>query len=141
MQNGSVESFNGRFRDELLNEHVYTVGGADICCDQTAAVEAYDTSTNTWTTKAPMPTARMGLAVGVVNNILYAVGGYQTSPVLRHLDTVQAYDPATNTWTTKPPMPTPRAGLAVGVVNNVLYAVGGGEDTRVSLATVEAYTP
>jgi putative transposase len=23
MQNGSVESFNGRFRDELLNEHVF----------------------------------------------------------------------------------------------------------------------
>lgn len=23
MQNGSVESFNGRFRDELLNEHAF----------------------------------------------------------------------------------------------------------------------
>ncbi len=34
----------------------------------------YDSATNTWTTKAPMPAARVGVAAGVVNGILYAVG-------------------------------------------------------------------
>jgi len=42
MQNGSVESFNGRFRDELLNEHVFpTIFHAR------AAIEAWRADYNT----------------------------------------------------------------------------------------------
>jgi predicted Zn-dependent protease len=58
-----------------------------------------------------MPTAREGLAVGVVNNKIYAIGGWGGS----YLSTVEEYDPATNTWTTKASMPTGREYLAVGV--------------------------
>jgi N-acetylneuraminic acid mutarotase len=75
-----------------------------------------------WTAKAPMPTARDHLAVGVVNGILYAVGGI-SSLCAGPCSAVEAYNPSTNTWTTKAPMPTPRAGLVVGVVNGILYAV------------------
>jgi N-acetylneuraminic acid mutarotase len=102
-----------------------------------ASLEAYNPIANTWTTKAPMPTARCGLAVGVVNGILYAVGGTDNRGTA--FATVEAYDPATDTWTTKAPMPTPRYWLGVGVVNGVLYAVGGGNTAF--LATVEAYDP
>src|SRR5437899_10589569 len=56
----------------------------------------------TWTTKAPMPTARWGLAAGVVNGILYAIGGGGTSG-FSDPTVVEAYDLATNTWTTKAP--------------------------------------
>jgi hypothetical protein len=103
-------------------------------------VEAYDPATNAWTMKAPMPTARTQVAVGVVNNILYAVGGHGTSSVL---DTVEAYDPSTNTWTAKAPMPTARAGMAAGVLNDKLYVVGGYQDGSVAarLDTVEAFDP
>src|SRR3989442_642938 len=89
-----------------------------------------------WTTKAPMPTPRTGLAAGVVNGILYAVGG---NDGVSFLGTVEAYDPATNTWTTKASMPTVRTGLATGVVNGILYAVGGNNGSF--LATVEAFDP
>ncbi len=42
MQNGSIESFNGRFRDELLNEHVFpTIFHAR------AAIEAWRIDYNT----------------------------------------------------------------------------------------------
>jgi hypothetical protein len=85
-----------------------------------------------------MPTAREHLAVGVVNGVLYAVGGaVDFNGGARQ--TVEAYDPVTNTWTTKAPMPTARWLLAVGVVNGVLYAVGG--ETPGVLQTVEAYDP
>jgi N-acetylneuraminic acid mutarotase len=92
----------------------------------------------TWTTKAPMPTARYHLATGVANGILYAVGGLSSSGAI--LATVEAYNPATNTWTSKASLPTARFDLAVGVVNGVLYAVGGVGPAG-SVATVEAYNP
>src|SRR2546430_15083113 len=89
-----------------------------------------------------MPTARHRLAVGVVNGILYAVGGSVNvgNPVLA---TVEAYDPATNSWTTKASMPTARNDLAVSADNGILYALGGtgSGGFRDARATAEAYDP
>ncbi|MBI5747059.1 MAG: hypothetical protein HZA13_08665 [Nitrospirae bacterium] len=93
---------------------------------------------NTWITKAYMPTARFVLGIGVINGILYAVGGENIN--LSAVSVLEAYSPTTNTWTTKASMPTARDALAVGVVNNILYAVGGRNDTGV-VSTVEAYDP
>lgn len=104
-----------------------------------ATVEAYDPVTNTWTTKAPMPTPRSMLAVGVVNGILYAVGGQSATG---SFNVVEAYNPATNTWTTKAPMPESygRSALAIGVLNGMLYAVGGFV-VYAETSLVEAYDP
>jgi N-acetylneuraminic acid mutarotase len=83
----------------------------------------------TWIPKAPIPTPREGLAVGVVNEILYAVGGEivhaGVGGYVEFLSTVEAYDPSTNSWSSKAPLLTPRGGLTVGVVNRILYALGG----------------
>jgi hypothetical protein len=76
----------------------------------------------TWTPKAPMPTPRYGLGTGVVNGVIYAVGGYGCCSFV---GTMEAYDPASDTWATKASMPTPRHVLSVSVVNGILYAVGG----------------
>jgi cytochrome c biogenesis protein CcdA len=89
-------------------------------------VEAYEPVANTWTTKEPMPTRRSGLGVGVLNGVLYAVGGVPCAGcTYGFLNTVEAYDATTNTWTTKASMPTARSELGVGVLNNSLYAIGG----------------
>src|ERR1700680_249304 len=105
-----------------------------------AGIQVSPQSRGSWTTKAPMPTARWGLAAGVVNGILYAVGGCG-APNSKALNTVEAYDPTTDSWTTKAPMPTARAGFAVGVINGVLYAVGGWNNNIYALSKVEAYDP
>jgi N-acetylneuraminic acid mutarotase len=84
-------------------------------------VEAYDPATNTWTTKAPMPTARWELGSGVVDGILYAIGGLND----QYLSTVEAYDPAAGTWTTKASMPNPRFSFALGVAGKKLYIADG----------------
>jgi N-acetylneuraminic acid mutarotase len=88
-----------------------------------------------------MPTARGNLAIGVINGILYAVGGTNGNGF--PLNTVEAYDLATNTWAAKADMPTPRTYLAAGVINGMLYAVGGWGDAfgQTTLNTVEAYDP
>ncbi len=69
-----------------------------------------------------MPPARSGLGVSVVNGLLYAVGGHNTSVVGQAFATVEAYEPTTNAWTTKAPMPAADYWFGVGVVNGVLYA-------------------
>ena len=91
---------------------------------------------SSWSTKAPMPTARYDLTSSVVNGIIYAIGGFKDGS---RLNTVEAYDPSTNTWTTRTPMPTARNYLTSSVVNGIIYAIGGINSSY--LNTVEAYDP
>ena len=49
-----------------------------------------------WTTKAPMPTARLWLSGEVVGGKIYAIGG-ATAVGSPTLTTVEEYDPITNT--------------------------------------------
>ncbi len=109
------------------------------CYEALATVEAYDPATDTWTTKAPMPTPRLMFGAATVNGIIYAVGG-QEPGVNSWLATVEAYDPAADSWTTKAPMPTPRFGHGVGVIDGILYAAGG-EVPNAGTAVNEAYDP
>jgi len=95
----------------------------------------------TWTPKASMPTARYGLAAGVVNNIFYAVGGFNNEIGRPMETTVEAYDSVANAWTTKAPMPTGRVLSAAGVVYDRLYVLGGTDFNGSLFATVEAYNP
>lgn len=136
---------------------LYAIGGIPFASPlsgagaPTALVQAYDPGTDSWTARSPMLTPRTSLGVGVLNGIVYAVGGWNGEPVAA----VEAYDPATDTWTAKAPLPTPRYDLAVTVVDGVLYAIGGAKQVNcvpedpyypycnnyVPVATVEAYDP
>ncbi len=130
----------------VVNGILYAVGGVIVhtgvggSTELLSTVEAYDPSTNSWTTKTSMPTPRGGLTVGVVDGILYALGGHssQTKPTL---DTMDAYDPVRNAWTAKAPMPTARGGVAVGVARETLYVLGGWGTATGPTGLVEAYDP
>ncbi|MDT7603227.1 MAG: hypothetical protein QOF61_1224, partial [Acidobacteriota bacterium] len=94
---------------------------------------------SSWGARALMPTARVSVAVGVVNDTIYAFGGYNGSAPI---NTVEAYDTATGTWTTKAPMPIPRNGPAVAAVNGKLYVMGGLTNTPAQFTTrVDVYDP
>jgi N-acetylneuraminic acid mutarotase len=84
---------------------------------------------NEWTAKSPMPTARGGVGVAVVNGKIYAIGGLSGDT---HVAVNEEYNPVTNTWTTRVPMPTARSGFAIAVYQNKIYCIGGtvgdGED-------------
>ncbi len=94
-------------------------------------------SPGTWSTVAPMPTARWLLATATgQDGRIYAIGGYNGGP----LNTVEAYSPTTNTWTTVAPMPTARYRLAAARgPDGRIYAIGG--IGGAVLNTVEVYTP
>ena len=94
---------------------------------------------DSWTTKAPVPTARYTLAAGALGGKVYAVGGQDFSTALDRLD---EYDPATNGWTSRMALPTPRGSLSAAVVGGKLYSIGGAASpSGGALSTVEAYDP
>src|SRR6266581_8654391 len=82
---------------------------------------------DTWATKASMPTARYGMAAGVIEGKLYVAGGccVFNSPPFPRFNALEVYDPASDTWTTKASIPLAVYGAAVGVIDGKLYVAGG----------------
>lgn len=74
------------------------VGGYDGASRQClSSVESYNPNTDTWTAVAEMSSRRSGAGVGVLDGILYAVGGHD-GPLVRK--SVEAFNPDTQTWST-----------------------------------------
>ncbi len=84
----------------VVKGKIYAIGGNATSdafnAEPLSIVEEYDPETDTWTTgKAPMPTARFGLAASAVNGIIYALGGSETSSWQDYSSTVEVYYPTT----------------------------------------------
>jgi N-acetylneuraminic acid mutarotase len=101
-----------------------------------ATVEVYDPVTDTWTTRASMPTARMNLAAVMTGNgKIYTIGGEGSTS--NFLAVVEAYDPIANTWSARASMSFPRYALGATATNDGnLYAIGGTYSSA-----VERYIP
>jgi N-acetylneuraminic acid mutarotase len=105
---------------------------------------------NSWTTKAPMHTARAYLGVAVINGKIFAIGGDVASlggnlaPGIAYsnqvVDTTEEYDPSTDMWVTKTSMPTARAFFGTAVYQNKIYCIGGYND-QPATRTNEVYDP
>jgi len=123
---------------------IYAVGGEIPSAGPNIAlgtVEAYDARTDTWMSKAPMPTPRYEAGGAMIDGMLYVVGGLDSSNFPTTV--VEAYDAKTNTWSSRSTLPTARAGLVVVAVDGVLYAIGGFRPafSNTNYDTVEAYDP
>ncbi len=125
----------------MVNNSLYAIGGSNWVCGAYGNVEAYDPVSNSWTTKAQMPTPRWNHVSGTINGTIYVAGGTNTcSTPPAPISTFEAYNPATDTWTSKAPMPAAMSGAASGVVNGILYVAGGWGSSGPS-ATLLAYNP
>ena len=79
-------------------------------CTHTVSVDSFDSFF-----------IRRYVRVGVVNGIIYAIGGYDGSA---HLNTVECFDPMTNVWKPVASMASRRSSAGVTVLNDMLYVVG-----------------
>jgi hypothetical protein len=144
----SMPTARARFGIAACQNKIYVIGGttgsvpivgglALAVSVVTGVNEVYDPATDTWETKAQMPTARDVLKANVVDGKIYLIGG---SSGLN-----QIYNPNSDSWTTGVSIPTPRNNLAVAVVNDMLYAIGGRNTADPSalniLADNDQYTP
>jgi N-acetylneuraminic acid mutarotase len=100
-------------------------------------VEAYDPSTDRWTTKAKAPSVRYQDAGAVLNGLLYVVGGGTGTEFQANLD---VYNPRTDTWRSLTDMATARGFLGAAGLGGKLYALGGVTLDGI-VATSEVYTP
>ena len=99
----------------------------------------YNTTSNSWTTAAPIPTPVFGAASAVINNNLFVIGGYETAGGAP-TNLVQVYNVPTNSWSTDAAMTTAR-GYATAVVNGSTIWVIGGSGSSGPLSTAEVFTP
>jgi len=86
------------------------------------SISIVNAADDSWTTMEPMPKARSGLGVAVVDGKIYAIGGQNGEGVL---NITEAYDPVTNEWTTKTAMPTARSDFGIAVYQDKIYVIGG----------------
>src|SRR5207245_9222662 len=101
IQNGAGVAYAGA---GVIAGKLYVVGGcvfSDCIPGNTNALEVYDPVADAWTAKAPMPTARNMVAVGVINGKLYVVGGEGTCGSWIPTVGREGYELATGTWSSK----------------------------------------
>jgi N-acetylneuraminic acid mutarotase len=124
-----------------LGTKIYVIGGTgNTAPGNKKIVEAYDSSSNTWTTSiASLPVALNHPAADSYNGKIYVVGGYLDDRIATNR--LFIYDPSQNVWNEGASMPTARAALAAKFINGILYAVGGANLEFKKLSTNEAYDP
>lgn len=112
----------------VIDDKIYVIGGHDRSESGYNDVhklenECYNTLTNTWESKAPLPTNRCYAPASVVDKKIYVMGGSDSnySPVNFN----ECYDPVTDTWNTKANMLTGRKGGVSCVVDNKIYVLCG----------------
>ena len=124
-----------------VNGLFYYVAGYGPSGDSTVN-EAYNPVSNSWTTKASLPSSPRSETVAVTDGkFIYLVGG-RPVPTVGH--DLWRYNPTNDTWTRLSPMPTARATEHMAVYHNGRIYVAGGRSSGAptesgDLATLEIY--
>jgi hypothetical protein len=122
----------------VVNDKMYLIGGKryigqDPFHKETDINECYDPATDSWSTKASLPTAAQGYGSAVVDNKIYVIGGSKT-PVSSDLGNIlnnnQVYDAQTDQWTIAAPLNSLSSYGAAAATEGYLapkaiYYVGG----------------
>jgi N-acetylneuraminic acid mutarotase len=124
------------FAAAALDTLIYVVGGRRLAGEplrlvNTTVVEAYSPSSDRWYVLAGLPVPRGGLALGVSNGKLYAMGGEYFSDGGGVFDYNHEYTPATNSWRSVSPMARAVHGTGAVTLGETIYVLGGA--TRVGV--------
>ena len=105
---------------------LYVLGGLDVMDQPVSRVEAYNYSTNRWTTKAADGGIFESNGVGVIGGKLYISGGKTEHGDGLEIDyTLVAYDPVRDVFSLKARMPRTSANGVTGVIGGRLYVLIG----------------
>ena len=82
--------------------------------------EVYDTITNTWNIKKPIPTPRDCFGIATYDTKIFVIGGGIPTTRIN-----EVYDISTDSWESKTPMPTSRVNVEANYVNGKIYVMAG----------------
>lgn len=104
----------------MIDNLIYIIGGSFGNFTSSNDVEAYDTLTNTWSTKASYPLKLDAICTFVLNGTGYCVGGQNSIDYVPTLveKYVYSYSPSINAWTKKNDFIAPITGINTGLVAN-----------------------
>ncbi|MFH1513987.1 MAG: kelch repeat-containing protein, partial [bacterium] len=125
----------------VVGDLIYVIGGIDGIAStdpMSIDIDSYDPAADIWdTTLAPMPTARAGMAVESVGNLIYVIGGLLDG-ILGETDVMEVYNTTDDSWETRPtPLPGPkRHGMGTTVKDSVIYVFGGKNSSEKELNVV-----
>uniref|UniRef100_A0A8C5EJE5 BTB domain-containing protein n=1 Tax=Gouania willdenowi TaxID=441366 RepID=A0A8C5EJE5_GOUWI len=129
----------------------YAVGGRNNAPDgnmDSNALDCYNPLNNCWRPCSPMSVPRNRIGVGVIDGMIYAVGG--SHGCIHHnsvesinyisifLSALLRYDPKMDEWQLVAPMLIRRIGVGVCALGNEIFVMGGYDGTN-QLNTVERY--
>jgi N-acetylneuraminic acid mutarotase len=119
----------------IVSDKIYLIGGVRYAGGfvhlEFDENDVYDPVTDSWTTKAPLPTVVWGYSSAVVDNKIYLIGGGNiTLDGIFPVTLNQIYTPATNTWNLAVDVPKGLWHAAAGATTDVLapkriYVLGG----------------
>jgi len=125
-----------------VNGRLYVIGGQPSAGGSgpwVNTVYEYDPARRTWSTRAPMPTARGGGAGAVIDGKIYVAGGRPPRG-----NDFAVYDPAANSWRTLPDLPSQRNHVGAVALGGKFYVMGGRLESgfeSAMTAVVEVYDP
>ncbi|XP_021914272.1 kelch-like protein 10 [Zootermopsis nevadensis] len=117
---------------------IYVIGGTDCGIEELRSCHCFNAVTKTWREVAPMHERRRNLAVTVLGEMVYAMGGRGYG---QQHETVERYDYKTNQWSFIAPMNSQRWNTSAAVLNDKIYVTGGYSKFYNYLNTVEVYDP
>ena len=134
----------GALTANFVDGNLYAIGGVSTSFSIGAPLnvtEAYSLITDSWSSKAGMPTPRQHLASAVSEEKIYVIGG-RIDDLSSNLDSNEVYDPAKDEWTSLSSMPSKRGGLsaASSATDGWIY-VFGGEEPAGTFQLTERYNP
>lgn len=127
----------------LYRGRIYIAGGIDSTGQTTKVTYRYDPGANRWTRLADLPAPRHHMPLVVLNDTLYAIGGFDDLRFTPRAD-VWIYREDRNVWEPRASLPVPRGATAAGAVNGKLVVVGGygaGPGGRTLFDTTLVYDP
>ncbi|XP_026815932.1 kelch-like protein 2, partial [Rhopalosiphum maidis] len=123
----------------IRDQFIFAMGGIiKSLISQSVSMLDVSSLSPCWVPMADMLVHRTNLGVGVLDDCIYAIGGYNYDD--NFLSSVEIFDISIQKWRMVASMITKRANLGVGVLNGLLYAVGGYDGFNY-LKSVECYYP
>lgn len=125
----------------FANGKLYVMGGLARGQESSTLVTEWDSATDMWRERAPMPAPLSHPNAAVLNGKIYVVGGFLAQVHVGAQNAAFEYDPAADRWRTLAPLKVPRGSIAVAALNGKIHAIGGRTPDRVTSTAHEVYDP